>query len=164
MNHLETLVAEYLDWQGFLVRRNTKVGKLAHGGWAMELDIVGYNPHTGTIVHYEPSTDAHTWAKREERFGAKFACGREYIFTELFTWLSEDIEIEQIAICPSHPKGRDTLGGGRLVSIDEFIHEVRTAVAAKGPLRQHAISETYPLLRTIQLMMCGYNSVFTPAR
>ena len=40
----------------------------------------------------------------------------------------------------------------------------RTAVAAKGPLRQHAISETYPLLRTIQLMMCGYNSVFTPAR
>lgn len=94
MNHLETLVAEYLDWQGFLVRRNTKVGKLAHGGWAMELDIVGYNPHTGTIVHYEPSTDAHTWARREERFGAKFARGREYIFTELFTWLSEDIEIE----------------------------------------------------------------------
>ena len=69
-------------------------------------------------------------------FGAKFARGREYIFTELFTWLSEDIEIEQIAICPSHPKGRDTLGGGRLISIDEFIHEVRTAVAAKGPLRQ----------------------------
>jgi hypothetical protein len=43
MSHLETLIAEYPDWQGFLVKRNTKVGRLGHGGWETELDIVGYH-------------------------------------------------------------------------------------------------------------------------
>ena len=67
MSHLETLIAEYLDWQGYLVKRNTKVGRLGHGGWEMELDIIGYQPNTGTLVHYEPSIDALSWAKREAR-------------------------------------------------------------------------------------------------
>jgi len=49
MSHLESLIVEYLDWQGYLVRRNTKVGRLKHGGWEMELDVIGYNPHTGDL-------------------------------------------------------------------------------------------------------------------
>lgn len=68
MSHLESLVAEYLEWQGYLVRRNTKVGRLAHGGWEMELDIVGYHPKTQKLVHYEPSIDALSWDKREARY------------------------------------------------------------------------------------------------
>jgi hypothetical protein len=67
MSHLESLVAEYLEWQGYLIRRNTKVGRLAHGGWEMELDIVGYHPQTQKLVHYEPSIDALSWDKREAR-------------------------------------------------------------------------------------------------
>jgi hypothetical protein len=61
MSHLETLVAEYLEWQGYLIRRNTKVGRLKHGGWEMELDIVGYHPKSLELVHYEPSIDALSW-------------------------------------------------------------------------------------------------------
>ena len=49
MSHLESLIVEYLDWQGYLVRRNTKVGRLKHGGWEMELDVIGFNPHTGGV-------------------------------------------------------------------------------------------------------------------
>jgi hypothetical protein len=58
MSHLESLIAEYLEWQGFLIRRNVKVGRRARGGWEMELDVVGFHPHSGTLVHYEPSIDA----------------------------------------------------------------------------------------------------------
>jgi len=68
LSHLEALIAEYLDWQGYLVKKNIKVGRLNHGGWEMEVDIVGYNPKSGSLVHYEPSIDALTWEKREARY------------------------------------------------------------------------------------------------
>lgn len=161
MNHLETLIAEYLDWRGYLVRRNTKVGKLAHGGWAMELDVVGYNPHTNHLVHYEPSIDGYSWATREERFSLKFAQARKHILSELFSWLPKDTPIEQIAICVTHPQDRNNVGGGRLQSLDEFVAEVRSAVIKSGTANQNAISETYPLLRTLQLTHCGYNKVIS---
>lgn len=70
MSHLESLIAEHLEWQGFLIRRNTKVGRLAHGGWEMELDVVGFHPQNHELVHYEPSIDALSWEKRETTFVA----------------------------------------------------------------------------------------------
>lgn len=48
--HPESLIGEYLEWQGYLVRRNTKVGKLSPGGWEMELDIVAFHLHTHALV------------------------------------------------------------------------------------------------------------------
>jgi len=159
MNHLETLASEFLEWQGYLIRRNTKVGRRARGGWEMELDVVGYNPHTNHLIHYEPSTDAHSWEKRETRFKTKFDLGRKYIFSELFTWLPDDLEVDQIAICPSRAAGRKTLGGGTLIAIDEFVAQIRDKIVECGPARRNAISETYPLLRTLQLTHCGYSKV-----
>ena len=53
MSHLESLIAEYLEWQGYLIRRNMKVGRRAKGGWEMELDVVGYHPQLNKIIHYE---------------------------------------------------------------------------------------------------------------
>ena len=63
MNHLEALVAEYLMWQGFLIRHNVKVSRLNHGGWAAELDVVGFHPGDGRLIHYEPSLDSNLWKK-----------------------------------------------------------------------------------------------------
>lgn len=159
MSHLESLVVEYLDWQGYLVRRNTKVGRLKHGGWEMELDVIGYNPHTGDLVHYEPSVDAHTWDTRESRYEKKFSTARKLIFSEVFFWLPPETKIKQIAIFPTHPKDRHTIAGGEIQSIDEFVAEVRSRVIACGVTSKGAISENYPLLRMLQLSHCGYNRV-----
>ncbi len=79
-SHLETLIHEYLEWQGYLVRRNVKVGRRAKGGWEMELDLIGYNPTTMHLVHYEPSLDAFSWDKRELRFKKKFSAAEKYLF------------------------------------------------------------------------------------
>src|SRR4051794_26564469 len=98
MSHLESLIAEYLDWQGYIVKRNLKVGRLAHGGWQMELDIVAYHPHTRDLVHYEPSIDAHSWDIREARYRKKFESGRTFILTEVFSWLPPSSSIRQIAV------------------------------------------------------------------
>ena len=156
MSHLESLIVEYLDWQGYLVRRNTKVGPLAHGGWAMELDVVGFHPHTKDLVHYEPSVDAHTWAKREERYAKKFTAARQWILSDLFSWLPPTTPLRQIPVFPTHPSGRDTIAGGQIISIYDLVAEIRQIVIDKGVAWRAAISENYPLLRVLQLSHCGY--------
>ncbi len=157
MNHLESLAAEYLNWQGYLVRTNIKVGKLPTGGHAMELDVVGYSPKRNYLVHYETSVDGDSWIERERRFLKKFDNAKKYIIAEIFDWLPSATPIEHIAVCVTHPKARDSVGGGRLLSIDEFVAEVRTKVMAAGKANCNAISESFPLLRMLQLSHNGYN-------
>jgi hypothetical protein len=156
MRHLESLIAEYLEWHGFLIRRNIKVGRRDKGGWAMELDVVGYHPEQNRIVHYEPSIDALTWANREPRYAKRFALGRKYMFIEVFKWLPNKTRIEQIAVFYNHPKGRDTIAGATIMSIDELMAEIISKVSMCGPVIKNAISEQYPLLRTIQMSHVGY--------
>lgn len=159
MSHLEDLIVEYYDWKGYLVKRNIKVGRLAHGGWEMELDVIAYNPHTHHLAHLEPSLDADSWQKREERFAKTFSAGRKYIFKDIFTWLDQGTPIEQIAILVSHPKDRDLLAGAKIKSIDELVAETRDEIKRQGIMAKKAISEQYPLLRTIQMFHNGYHRV-----
>jgi hypothetical protein len=122
----------------------------------MELDIVGLNPKTQTLVHYEPSLDALTWDKRESRYEKKFRLGKKYMFTEVFDWLPKSTNIDQIAVFYNHPKGRDMIAGARIISVDELMGEICACVCEKGPMIKNAISERYPLLRTIQMSHVGY--------
>lgn len=156
MTHLEQLVFEYYDWLGYLVKHNIKVGRLKRGGWEMELDIIAYNPNTNHLIHFEPSVDAYSWDTREKRFKKKFDAGKKYIKEHIFKWLKDDVEIEQIAILISHPKDRNGIGGGKIISIDEFVKEIQGKVIEKGIMAENAIPEQYPLLRTIQLITSGY--------
>lgn len=155
-SHLESLIAEYLDWQGYIVKRNIKVGRLSHGGWEMELDIVGYHPRSGNLVHYEPSIDALSWARREARYLKKFEAGNKYIHPDIFPWLPPETPLQQIAVFVSHPRGRDHIAGGTIVSIDELMAKIRAKVVACGNMASNAVPEQYPLLRTIQLTHVGY--------
>jgi hypothetical protein len=156
MRHLEALISEYLEWQGYFIRRNTKVGRLTHGGWEMELDIVGFHPQTRDVIHYEPSIDALSWSSREARYLKKFAAGRKYILTTLFPWLPKTTPVRQVAVFVSHPEGRDTIAGGSIMSIDELMADIRAKVVLKGAMARNAVSEQYPLLRTLQLSHAGY--------
>lgn len=157
MSHLEKLIRQYYEWKGYIVRGNVKVGRLPHGGWAGELDIVAYHPETEHLVHIEPSIDALPWAKREERFRKKFNTGRAYICTEVFPWLSSETRIEQLAVLPT--SSRATLGGGKVVSIDEFVEALKRKIAKLGRMATNAIPEEYDLLRTMQMAICGYHKV-----
>lgn len=159
MSHLESLIIEYLDWQQYFVRRNVRVGRLSHGGWEMELDIVGYNPSNGDLVHYEPSLDAHSWKRRSERYAQKFGAAKKYMFCEVLPWLDSQTKIRQIAIFGSRPKHINEIEGGQVMSVDEFVAEVRNKVMSEGIASRRAISESYPLLRTMQLTHCGYYRV-----
>lgn len=157
MSHLEDLLCEFYDWQGYIVRRNVKVGRLKHGGWEGELDIVAYHPKRGELLHLEPSIDAHSWSRREERFRRKFRAGRKYIFKDVFPWLDQNTPLKQVAVLTSGGAGHARVAGGDVVSIDEAMKTIREKVTAEGRTASSAISEQYGLLRTIQLVECGYH-------
>ncbi len=119
-------------------------------------DVVGFHPQSSTLVHYEPSIDALSWEEREARYKKKFQLAQKYMFTELFAWLPPSTHIEQIAIFYNHPRGRDTIAGAKIMSIDELMAEIRSKIIACGPMIRNAISAQYPLLRTIQMSHAGY--------
>lgn len=156
MTHLETLISEYLDWQGYIVKTNVKVGRLPHGGWAMELDVVAYHPKENLVLHYEPSIDANSWQTRRERYEKKFMAGRRFIFPEVFPWLDKGTALRQIAVFPTRPAKMEKIGGGEIVTIDELMKDIRANVSKCGAMCKNAVSENYPLLRTIQLAEKGY--------
>jgi len=153
------LISEFLDWRGYIVGRNLKVGKRPKGGWEMELDIVAYNHETRDMVHYEPSTDAQSWEIREARYRKKFEAGKRYIFEAVFPWLPSNTKLRQIAVFVPHPKNRHEIAGGAVQSIDELMAEIRQTVIAQGILAKNAIPEKYPLLRTVQLTHNGYYGI-----
>lgn len=66
------------------------------------------------------------------------------------------MEVEQIAVLVSHPKGRDELAGAKIISIDEIMAKIRREVMECGILAKNAIPEQYPNLRTMQLSHNGY--------
>lgn len=156
MTHIENLLAEYLDWKGYVVKTNAKVGRLKHGGWQMELDIVAYHPTTKDLVHYEPSLDANSWQKREGRYRKKFSAGRQYIPSEVFRWLPKQTQVRQVAVFNWHPKNRHEIAGGMIQSVDELMAEIRRDIAGQGLMSRNAIPEQFTRLRTLQLSHCGY--------
>lgn len=156
-NHLESLVAEWYEFNGYFVRRNVKVGRRAKGGYECELDVVAFSPERKALVHVAPSLDADTWQERERRYRKKFEAGRRYI-PDLFPGIPIPEHIEQIALFVYG--GTDVsreLAGGHVVFIREFLAEVRQALAGRS-VSNAAVAEGFPLLRTLQFA-CEYWSV-----
>jgi hypothetical protein len=147
-NHLEDLVAEWYQWQGYFVRTNVQVGKRPKGGYECELDIVAFHPGYQKLVHVEPSLDADTWAKRELRYKKKFKAGQLYIPT-LFEGVTLPIKIEQIAMFVFGGGERSKLAGGRILFIKEFMREVLAGVRIYR-MESKAIPQGFPLLRSLQ--------------
>jgi hypothetical protein len=158
-SHLEQLISEFLEWKGFLIRRNVRVGPLRHGGYESELDIVGFHPIDNRIVHYEPSVDADSWSVRERRYKKKFEAGRRYIKTGVLSGIAAELEIEQFAVFISRPKDRLEIAGGRVLTVDELMKTIKIAISKQGLMNRGAIPESFSLLRTIQLAFNGYYKV-----
>jgi hypothetical protein len=131
------------------------VGRLSHGGWEGELDIVAYHPQSGELLHIEPSIDALSWTKREAKFAKKFKAGRKYIFSDVFPWLDPSMKLRQIAVLTAG-ETRNELAGGEVITIDKLAEDIRARIKEEGRMATGAIPEQFPLLRTIQLLTSGY--------
>ncbi len=152
MNFLEQLTAEWLEYQGYFVRRNIHVGRRTKGGYECELDVVGFHPGLRRLMHVEPSMDSYSWTKRESRYKKKFDAGRQYV-PALFAAFKPLPKIEQIALFGYGARGRrQTVGGGQVVLVKDWLKEIETHLKAK-PIAKFAVPEQYICLRTIQFML-----------
>lgn len=157
-NHLEDLVAEWYEYQGFFVRRNVLVGKRARGGHECELDVVALHPEQKRLVHIEPSLDADSWAERERRYSKKFEAGRKYI-PSLFKGLELPTAIEQIALFAyGGVKGHEKVGGGRVVRAGDLVTEVFVNLKDRR-LASSAIPEHLPILRSFQYVLESWSRI-----
>jgi len=149
VNHLEQLIAEWYEYRGYFVRRNVHVGKLSHGGYECELDIVAFHPQEKRLIHIEPSIDGNSWKVREKRYKKKFAAGRKYI-PALFEGLDVPSKIDQIAvfICGSTSTHK-SIAGGTVTMVKDVLREIVTEI---DPVGKRVIPEQFPILRTIQFM------------
>ena len=161
MNHLETLTAEWLAYNGYFTRSTIKVGKRAKGGWEGELDVVGFHPARQHFIHVECSADAWTWPKREEIFQRKFYIGRKHA-AELFSGMELPTALDQVVVhgyAGAADKYRD-LGGGRLMTSQELAAEIMNGIPANS--WKSAVPENFPLMRTLQLSIMAGAKVTAP--
>jgi hypothetical protein len=148
-NHLEQLIAEWYEYQGYFVRRNVHVGLRPMGGYECELDVIAFHPATRHLVHLEPSLDADSWKIREKRFRLKFEAGKRHI-PELFKGLDIPQTIEQIAVLVFASKVNvQTLGGGKILMAGELIQEIFQSIQSRK-LAEQAIPEQFTILRSFQ--------------
>ena len=157
MNHLEQLVAEWLEYQGYFVRRNIKVGKRNKGGYECELDIVALDPIKNILVQYETSTDTHSWEKRESRYEKKFAAGKKYIPGLFKGMTSAKTPIIQYAVFLYGSKlNHKVLKGGEVLLVKVLLKQIISVINTR--IVKGIIPEQYPLLRMLQLV-CEYHDV-----
>lgn len=148
-NHLEDLTAEWLEFNGYFVRKSVLVGKRAKGGFEGELDVVAVHPRTKHLLHVECSLDADPWEKRELRFTAKFERGRRYI-APLFEGLDLGIAPDQVALLQFGGGARTHVGTGRIVWVADFVADILAQLRTRSPDRM-AVPSTLPHIRTMQL-------------
>ncbi len=158
-NYLEQLLAEWYEYNGYFLRRNVLVGKRKSGGYDCELDIVAFHPGKNHLVHIESSMDGDSWEKREKRFRNKFESGSRCI-PNLFAGFKLPAIIECLAVFAFvSTKNRQTVGGGKIVQIDEILAEIFTDLKTKS-LSRNAIPEHLAILRSFQFVVQYKNAVF----
>ena len=149
MNHLEQLVAEWLQYNDYFVRVSVPVGARPKGGFEGELDVVALNLGRQHLIHVECSLDALAAEKREIRYSEKFERGRRFI-KSVFAGFPVPDTLEQVVILQFYGGTSRTLGGARLMTVRDLVNEILSGLEGTSP-RSKAVSSNLPLLRTLQL-------------
>lgn len=150
MNHLEQLVAEWLQYNGYFVRVSVPVGARASGGFEGELDVVALHLGRQHLLHVECSLDALSDASRQTRFAAKLERGRKYI-ADVFQGHDLPQELEQVVVLQFSSGKTRNYGGARLVTVRELVREMISGLSRTSP-NSRAVSSNLPLLGTVQLV------------
>lgn len=158
-NFLEELVAEWLEYNGYFVKRNERVGPLPTGGYKGELDVVAFKPKIKHLIHVEATTDTDSWENRESRFRDKFALGDEYI-KDLFEGLTIPDEIEKkVLFAYVSNTNHETVGGGKVVPAKDYLLEILREFKKQAFLWRtvpgslwRTVPEKYPILRVLQMV------------
>jgi len=153
MNFLESLAAEWLDYTGYFVKTNIRAKKLKTGGYRHELDVLGYLPEEGLLVHIETSGDSDSLATNKKKFqNKKFVLSDK----EYEAILGVPIKaVRRIAVFGQAKNPKIRLDLGKDIEV-WFVHELVRIGADEvrdKDLMSEGVPEKYPILRTMQMMV-----------
>ena len=153
MNFLESLAAEWLEYTGYFVKTNIRTRKLPTGGYKCELDVLGFLPEDGLLVHIETSGDSDSYEKRKERLlTKKFILSKEE-YEDILGVSVKDVRKIAVVGQAKNPKVKLDLGEDiEVLSIGELICKAAEEVRDKD-LMSEGVPEKYPILRTMQMMV-----------
>lgn len=153
MNFLETLTAEWYEYNGYFCRTNIRFGETGHGGHIGEMDAVAYHPKTKEFIHVECSTDSWSWVEKRAVFIKKFEKAERY-YREKFPF--ERGAVRKIAITgfskPRHnSEQKMNFGNGiETILVPDFVTTISSELSKKDPWNVGINESSYPLLRSIQ--------------
>lgn len=147
-NFLEQLIREWFEFKNNFVRTNIKFGKLNHGGWTGEMDVLVLDPKDGTATHIEASSDARTWADRRVIVEKKFSDASKHYAGVLPKGVNVTRKLAIIGTS-INPNEHLDLDGIQEMSIPDFIKSVSDGIRGSNPMNE-AVPEHWPLLRAIQ--------------
>ncbi len=150
VNFLEELVAEWLEYNGYIVKRNERVGRRAKGSYEGELDVVAFKPKIKHLIHVEAEGAADSWEHREYKFRKKFKAGGRHI-KALFEGLDIPNEIDKKVILHGTNKNYKTIGGGQVVPAKDYLREILLKLK-NTPTTSQTVPEKYPILRVLQMV------------
>lgn len=161
-NYLVDLAAEWYAYRGYFVSSNLTVDGPGSMG-KVELDVLAIHPAEDEIVHLEASMDSDAWHKREKRFRAKFRAGKAHA-EAIARSMGKKPELRQRALL-GYARGarRRSLGGGDLVLMPAFLHEIIEALSQRRLDRQ-IVPEHFPLLRTLHFVSEYADALFARDR
>ncbi len=148
MNHLEEIVREYYEYNGYFVKTNIKFKKLVTGGYKGEADVIAYNPKEEKLIHIECSQAAISNQKLESQALKKFPDYLDYK-NELKLEIKEKYKI--FIVGQSDTSKQELMPKGvQHKSVKQFMKEVYDSIIED--FMHKAVPEVYPLLRAIQLV------------
>jgi len=154
MNFLEQLAAEWYEYNGCFVRRNSRARKRQQGGWDVELDVLALNPHTGELIHLEASGDASSWEQRKVRFLNKKFVLRQDDYERIVGGAARSIrKVALVGWTKSTSADLNWGDGIEVKLIPSFFQEIIASLRERPFIRDAVPEERFPLLRAIQLAL-----------
>lgn len=150
-NHLEQLVAEWYLYQGYFVWKNIKVNPLKTGGYKTELDVIAFHPETKRTIHIETSLDGMSFSDREKRYKTKFDLGENEIRKRLQNQGNLVVE-RQVILLFIRKRDRLNIAGAKVIHVSSLLKDISNHfIQDKKTYKKYAVSEDFPLLRTLQM-------------
>lgn len=150
MDYLESLAAEWFEYQGYFVFRDLWVGWAADGSYEAELNVVAYHPRKNQLIHLEPSEDLLNWREREQHYTLKFDAGKKYLHRMFAATPSPHLEQLALVAFPG-ATARHAVSGARILFLSELVETILTKLRAFN-MMSYLIPERWPRLRTLQLV------------
>ena len=148
MNFVEELVAEWLEYKGWLVTRNVRYGekpKGSAGGYKGECDILAFHPGHGKYKHVECSQASLSRAKLAAKFLVQFNKAKD-CYAILMPGSSK---VQRLAV-GGWTKEPAVIGEGiEIKTIPQFVADLCQKLEPPVPWTK-ILPQKFPLLRAIQ--------------